>query len=572
MNAYLEPWRRSAASLARLLRCTLVARLRSVAVWTAVSKLLTLGSLGYAARVLGPESWGLVGSSLAAVAYASVLLSPGLMTWGSREIARDRERSRSSLVMVNLPQLVLAVGAFFAVAAAGEALLDDATARAVLLVSATALFAQALSVDWVFDGHERADVPVRLQVLVSAGRLAAVVWLCRSPADALRYAAILPLFLGVQALAGYVLLYRRGWFRLCWPGLAALGQAARDAWPLGATMALFVLIHNANTLIVEATHGSAAAGQYLAALRFVEMASVVPGVLGTVFRPRLARVGWKNPAAAAKEARLFARLHLLAGWLCTPLVFAEAPSIIFWLYGAQYAQAAALLRIFSLAVLANYLVCGYTNCLVAFGRDRVMLRAMLAAGAVSVGAGCLLTPSWGPAGAALAASLIHPVGLIAALPAYRRAIGPVDLAGWKRPLAAAAAMIGVCWLLEELGAAPVWRFAAAAVVYVALAGRCWSGLQRTALERLTADRLTADRLPTDRLSADGLPADRLPAGLLPTEHLSTEHLPTERLPTPGVGAVRAGAAGERAPLAAEQTELEEIAISRATNEQEPSRC
>jgi O-antigen/teichoic acid export membrane protein len=485
MTQQYESWRRQAVSVARLFRCAPAARLRSVAVATAVSKLLTLASLGYAARVLGPESWGLVGSSLAAVAYASVLLSPGLMTWGTREIARDRERSRSSLVMVNLPQLVLAVGAFCTVAAVGEMLVAGALARAVLLVSATALFAQALSADWVFDGHERADVPVRLQMVVSAARLAAVVWLCRSPADALRYAAILPLCLGVQALAGYALLYRRGWFRLCWPGLAALGQAARDAWPLGATMALFVLIHNANTLILEAAHGSAATGQYLAALRFVEMASVVPGVLGTVFRPRLARVGWKNPAAAAAEARLFARLHMLAGWLFAPLVFAEAPGIIFWLYGAQYAQAAVLLRIFSVAVLANYLVCGYTNCLVAFGRDRVMLRAMLAAGVVSVGAGCLLTPGWGPAGGAVAASLIHPAGWLVALPAYRRTVGSLELAGWTRPLAAAAAMIGVCWGLDQLGAGPLSRFAAATVVYGAIAGRCWIELQQAALERLS---------------------------------------------------------------------------------------
>jgi O-antigen/teichoic acid export membrane protein len=216
------------------------------------------------------------------------------------------------------------------------------------------------------------------------------------------------------------------------------------------------------------------------------MASVVPGVAGTVFRPRLARLGWRTPSTAAGEARLFARAHLLAGWLFAPLVFAEAPRIIAWLYGPQYADAAPLLRVFSLAILANYLVCGYTNCLVAFGRDRVLLRAMLVAGVVSVAAGCWLTPQWGPAGAALAASLIHPLGWLAALPAYRRAVGSLDLAGWVRPVAAAVAMAGVSWLLESLGAATAWRLAAMAAVYGAIAGRCWFELQQTALARLPA--------------------------------------------------------------------------------------
>jgi O-antigen/teichoic acid export membrane protein len=354
-------------------------------------------------------------------------------------------------------------------------------------------------VDWVFDGLERAEVPVRLQAAVSAARLAAVVWLCRSPADAFWYAAILPFFLGVQALAGYLLLYRGGWFAWRWPGWAALGQAVRAAWPLGVTMALWVLIHNANTLIVQLTHGSQAAGQYYAALRFVEMASVVPGVVGTVFRPRLARLGWRTPSAAAGECRLFARGHLLAGWLFAALVFSEAPRIIAWLYGPEYVQAAPLLRIFSLAILANYLVCGYTNCLVAFGRDRVMLRAMLIAGVVSVAAGCWLTPRWGPAGAALAASLIHPVGWLMALPAYRRAVGSLDLAGWMRPVAAAFAMAGVSWLLESLGAATAWRLAAVAAVYGAIAGRCWIELQQTAVARLPA--AARSEVPVDARAA-----------------------------------------------------------------------
>jgi O-antigen/teichoic acid export membrane protein len=473
-------------SLRRLLRCAAVARLGSVAAATAVSKLLTLGSLAYAARVLGPEGWGLVGAALAAVAYASVLLSPGLMTWGTREIARNRGQAVASLALVNLTQLAMACGAFCVVAALGRFWLDDPPARAVLVVSAAALFAQAFSVDWVFDGLERSDVAVGLQLAVSALRLAAVVGLCRSPADVLLYAAILPASLGLQAFAGYVLLYRGGWFRPRWPGLGRWRQALRAAWPLGVTMALFVLAHNANTLLVQALHGSRAAGQYLAALRFVEMASVLPGVLGAVFRPRLARVCWADAALAARETRLYARAHLLAGWLLAALVFAEAPSIIGWLYGEPYAAAAPLLRIFSLAVLANYLVCGSTNCLVAFGRDRAVMRAMAVSGAVSIGAGVALTLWWGPPGAALAASLIHPVAWLGALGEYRRTVGPIEWRGWRRPCAAAAAVIALSWLLESRGVPTPWRIACAATAYAAIAGRCWLELQRGVLDRLPA--------------------------------------------------------------------------------------
>ena len=462
-----------------------MSRLSSAGLATVVSKLLTLASLGVAARALGPESWGLAGSAVAAVAYASVLLSPGLTAWGTREIARDRQHAPAILVIVNLTQAVLACAAYFTVVALGQTLLEGPAARAVLLVSALALFAQAFSVDWAFEGLERADVPARLQASLSAARLAAVVWLCRSPADVLAYAAILPLFLGAHALAGSVLLFREGCLRLLWPGWARLRRGLAAAWPLGAAMALFLLIHNANTLIVQGWHGSRAAGQYLAALRLVEMASVLPGIAGSVLRPRLARLSWTDPAAAARESRLYARAHLLAGWLLAPAVFAEAPRIIAWIYGGQYTEAVPLLRIFSVAMLANYLVCGYTSCLVAFGRDRVLLRSMVIAGVVSIGAGLLLTPWWGAAGAALSASLMHPAGLLAALPEYRRTVGSLDFAAWKLPCAAAAALVALSWLLESHGVSTGWRVGCCFSVYLAIAGRCWMALQQGAVNTMT---------------------------------------------------------------------------------------
>jgi O-antigen/teichoic acid export membrane protein len=420
----------------------------------------------------------LAGSALAAVAYASVLLSPGLMAWGTREIARDRQAARAALMIVNLTQAALALAAFGLLIAFAWSLLADPLSRAVWLTSALALFAQALSVDWVFDGLERPHVQAWLQAAGSAARLAAVVWLCRSPADVVVYAGILPSLLCAQALAGYVLLFQRGWFRLYWPGLGAFRRALAAAWPLGVTTALFVLAHNSNTLIVQLTRGSQAAGHYLAALRFVEMASVLPGVLGTVFRPRLARVQASGSPAAARQTQLYARAHLLAGWLLASLVLAEAPRIIGWLYGPEYAPAAPLLRIFAPAILANYLVCGYTNCLVQFGRDRAVLRAMAFAGLAAVSAGLSLTPVWGARGAALGASLIHPLGWLAALPEYRRTVGPVEWSAWKRPCAAAAAVVACSWSMQVLTAGPAAGMAGSVLLYLAIAGPSWRQLLR----------------------------------------------------------------------------------------------
>jgi O-antigen/teichoic acid export membrane protein len=275
----------------------------------------------------------------------------------------------------------------------------------------------------VFDGLGRAHVPARLQAAVSALRLAAVVALCRSPSDVILYAALLPACLAVQTAAGYYLLWRElrsGWSL---PAAAELLRAVRSATPLGLSLAVFLLAHNANTLIVQSWLGSRAAGDYLAALRLVEMASVLPGIASAVFRPRLTRLCVVDAAAAHAEVRLYARLHALGGALLAAFVFSQAPLLINWLYGDQYDGAVPLLRVFAVAIFANYVACGSTHSLIALGQDRAMLRSMAVSGAVSVLAGILLIPRWGTLGAATAASLIHPLGLLTAWPSYKQAAG-----------------------------------------------------------------------------------------------------------------------------------------------------
>src|SRR5512144_1786795 len=82
--------------------------LSAVLVAKGVSFLAGLVTLGYAARTLGPEHYGMWSFATALTAYATLLLAPGLMTWGTRKVAQQREHAGRILVAVNLTQLILA--------------------------------------------------------------------------------------------------------------------------------------------------------------------------------------------------------------------------------------------------------------------------------------------------------------------------------------------------------------------------------------------------------------------------------------------------------------------------------
>lgn len=443
--------------------------LLSVSGATLVSRLIGLITLGYAARVLGPENYGVVGFGASVAAYAGILLSPGLLTWGIRAVAREREKAGEKFLIVNLTQVVLACLAYAGLLAFALLFLNDPLEQRVVLLSGLVLFQTAISADWVLNGLELMRIPAGLGVLNSLLYTVALLSLVNSPDDIL----ILPLLApGIGILlsgAGYYILIRRLGVRLTFPGATAFRQALVSSLPLGTMAALVVVIHYANNLIVRAFVGAAALGVFLAAFRLLELAQMIPSILGNVFLPRLARFVIKTPEAAVREARLFAQVHMLAGFFVAAFMLAEAPAIINIIYGARYTGAAELLRFMAFAVLFNYAIYGYTNCLISFGRDRVMLLVVVTSAVVAVGGGLLLVPRLGALGAAMVTASIDLVGWLVSLPYYRRVVGGLQLRVWLLPALGAAAIVAVSLLLQGAGL-PVWlRVPAGLLAYLPFA-------------------------------------------------------------------------------------------------------
>jgi polysaccharide transporter, PST family len=412
-----------------------------------LGKLLVLLTFTYAARVLGPENYGGVSFAISITAYASILLSPGLMTWGTRAIARDPGRAGEILIIVNATQLVLAVVGYMALAGFALFFVDGFLERGLVLASGLALFASALSVDWVFQGLESMWIPAALSVGAGAANLLALFALVQAPADALRYPLIAFVSSMISIGAGYVLLRRRS-IQLTWPCLRDLWRALHDSIPLGATFVLVVLVNQANVLIVHTWLGASALGLFAAPLRVVEATSALPGILAAVFRPRLARLAAIGPADASREAHLFAQAHMVIGLLLAAVLTVEAPLVLTTLFGAKYASAAGLLRLMSVGIIFNYALCGYTNCLIPFGRDRAMLAVLVVTGVVAIGGGLVLVPRFGLVGAALAMACFNLAGWLASIPSYRRTIGPLQLYRWLSPVLCGVGIVAAAGILH----------------------------------------------------------------------------------------------------------------------------
>lgn len=232
---------------------------------------------------------------------------------------------------------------------------------------------------------------------------------------------------------------------------------------LSASSFFVAVLRYANNVIVYCWLGEASLGVFLAAFWIIEQLSTVPGLLANVAFPRLAQLVVSAPERAREEAAVFREVLVIAGLGVAGLLAIEAPDVTRVLYGSRYHDAGLALRIMAPALLFTFVAYGYTNVLMPFHQDRVILRVVVVGAVVSVGGGLALVPPFHLLGGAVAVSIADLAAWLAASRDYRRVVGPLGLRSWARPLAGVCLMALICFALER-AAVPFWLRAPAALL------------------------------------------------------------------------------------------------------------
>lgn len=435
------------------LRSNAVRNLAGVSGANLLARLISLTTLGYSARTLGPELYGQVGYATAIVAYASILLSPGMMTWGVRTIAGDRKRAPEVLSTINGLQLMLALLALAVVV--GWTWVDPTAARArpVVLACAVQLFATALSVDWVFNACDLARVPAILGVVGTIVGVVGLLSFVHGPDDVL-VVAVLPGVAALTTTAIAIALMRRAtgvWFVLP-PGKVWV-ESLRESLPLGATVALIVVLRHLNTFAIGHYMGNTQVGVYTAAFRLWELAAIIPGMLSTVFLPRIARAAreGEGPAVASSMGAVLT----VTGLFLAAATFAEAPWIVQTLYGPTYSESVPILRWLGVGISVNFAVSAASITLISTGQETVIRRVVLSSAVLSALLVPTLVPRFGPQGSAATILILDVCGTLVAARAWTGATGGAMWRVIAWGTVAAMVVAGTSLLLQSVDA-PLW--------------------------------------------------------------------------------------------------------------------
>ena len=448
-----------------------------------VGLLVTILISVYVRRAMGPDAIGQVSWAMAAVAYLTVLVSPGLTFVGQRGLAQSPEKSQSVIALVLTLQTLLAcaVYAFVLVAASLEP--RGPVVSVLLAIQGVTLFVTAWNTGWALQAHERMVAPSLAALAFNILQLPALLLLVHGPDDLAMYAALTVVAAFGSVVFNLLYLARRGILRplRLRPTLEGTRAMLREAWPLALTQAALLMIANSGILLLGFTHGDDAVGQFASAYRLMLVANVITAALWNAYFPAFVRAQ-SNPTQTVRLSREYLSLLACMGLPTAALGWVFGRHVVELLYGPAFAPAGHYFEWLCLAIGFNFVNYGVISGLVPWGRGGLQL-GMTAAGAVlNLVVTAVAVPLYGPWGAVAAIFSSEILGLVLGIAIrYRlRLFWHPLLPAVLPPLVCSAAAAAVLVVLPRSLDSLWWlQLIAAALVL----GLCLLSVERQALQQ-----------------------------------------------------------------------------------------
>ena len=446
--------------------------------------LLGVGSAALLLRYLPVADFGRYTAAVSLVTIVAGLTDAGMTSIGVREYTvregEDRDRLMRNLlgmrIALTLAGVAIAIG-FAAVAGYTDPVVVGVAMAGVALVvqvvqgTVAVPLQSSLRLGWVtgLDLLRQAGIVLVLVAAVLAGASLAVLLAAPLPVAIVLLAITLVLVRDAVPI-------RPAFDRTAWWALLAL------TLPFAAATAVGTIYVYLTIVLMSLVASEQQTGIFGASFRVFIVLGGVPGLLIMTAFPLLARAARDDRQRLAYALQRLFEICVICGVGIAIVVAVAAPTVIEVLGGEEYADAAGVLRVQSIALFASFLVGLGGYALLSLRRHRALLIANAVALVTSAGLTLALAPGLGAMGAAcasVAGELALAIGYLVALlrgpDAVRLSLAilpPVALAAMASgsvvllpvPTAVAAAISGIVFVavLIALRAVPAelaeaWR-------------------------------------------------------------------------------------------------------------------
>jgi O-antigen/teichoic acid export membrane protein/lipopolysaccharide/colanic/teichoic acid biosynthesis glycosyltransferase len=368
----------------------------------AASRFLTFFSLVYVARYVGVQSFGQVNFAYAIFMYSTLLTHLGLMTFGTREVARQPGQIQHQATRILSLRMALTLASFLLLVLFTYLVNLEPQLKILIVLFGLSLFPTAALLDWAFKGVERMNVVGVIEILRAVPYLALVLFWVKQPSHVLRIPIFFLLSTVLAALLGLLLFWRD--YGSLWPRveLTFWKRAMRESLPLGLAFMLLQIYYLTDTVALGFLRGDLFVGWYSAAYKSVAFILVLGGLFFETTFPVISRcykhASEKLPGLLSSSLRVTALFAIPMAVGGTVL----AEPFLVSLYGPEYRAATIAFQFLIWGVAIELIGMNWGYALMACDRAKEYMKGMGLGAVISVGLNLALIPKLGLMGAGLA--------------------------------------------------------------------------------------------------------------------------------------------------------------------------
>lgn len=357
-------------------------------------------ALAYLARVISPESFGIIAFTTAFVSYFLLFVELGFDVISVKSIANDRSvisRFVNNVVSVKLLNALL----LFVLLAFVTLIIEISTITKVcIIIYGFILFVQAGSLDFLFQGVERFNY-ISLKIIGKSFLYLILVFLfVEDDLDiykVLVFMVIPAIVFTVWQFSKYQQQYDQFNFEI---DILFIKRLLKESYPLMISVLMATIYGNLDLLMLGFMKTNYEVGIYNASYKIFLFATLPFGIILKIFLPMLSR--FQNTSKFKKELRTFTVFMIVIGLILLIPLYIFSGEFIKLIFGEQYLAADFSLKI----LLANgMIVCMsiiFGNPLTVWGKQKFHAMVLSLGAVTNIVLNMLLIPVYSYNGAALA--------------------------------------------------------------------------------------------------------------------------------------------------------------------------
>lgn len=388
-----------------------------------IGKFFGFIALVYLARVISPESFGIIAFTTAFVSYFLLFVELGFDVVCVRDIAKDSSEIKKYVNNVVSTKLINSLILFVLLTSVTMLIEKSTLEKTCILIYGFILFTQAGNLDFVFQGVEQFRFISYKVIGKSVLYLLLIFFFVKGNSDTYKilvFIVISTTIFTIWQFYEYGKQYSLFTFEI---DKQFIKKLFKESYPLMISTLMATIYSSLDIVMLGFMKTNYEVGIYNASYKIMLIAYIPLGILLKIFLPSLARFG-KN-YRFKKDLQSFTVLMIFMGIVVMVPLFFLSESVLRVSFGSQYLAAEIPLKIFLANGLIMCMSIAFGNPLTVWGEQRFHA-AILTLGAITnIVLNIILIPNYSFNGAALATLFSEVVVFLGVTVVFIKSIRPL---------------------------------------------------------------------------------------------------------------------------------------------------